>query len=52
MWLLLEENGTDPLSGEPLTAEDLVEVKASKFTAFLSAITHGRPGAGPSRLSH
>lgn len=27
----IDENGTDPLSGEALTKEDLVDVKASKF---------------------
>jgi hypothetical protein len=27
----IEENGTDPISGEALTKEDLVEVKASEW---------------------
>lgn len=28
---LIEENGTDPISGEALTKEDLIDVKASEF---------------------
>lgn len=28
----IEENGTDPISGEPLTKEDLIDVKASEST--------------------
>lgn len=31
----IEENGTDPLSGEALTKEDLVDVKASELTWIL-----------------
>jgi hypothetical protein len=27
----VEENGTDPISGEALTKEDLIDVKASTF---------------------
>jgi hypothetical protein len=31
----IEENGTDPLSGEALTLDDLVDVKASTYTSEL-----------------
>jgi len=44
----VEENGTDPISGEALTKEDLIDVKAS--TSFCHVLGAGLTCIEPSTL--
>ena len=49
----IDENGTDPISGEALTKEDLVDVKASECLLLVHGLSaYTDLASGPYRGNH